>query len=96
VGCRLAPLPFSGLETGYDDYWTAAAGTGDKAVTYSDTDEVVMQLHGVGGPCLISRDLSQYGMYSAKLRVSDVVGAVSAFYVGGSQLQSAACCCCRC
>jgi hypothetical protein len=66
---------------GYDDYWTASGGSGDKAVIYPDTDEVVLQLQGVNGPCLISRDLSQYGLYSAKMHVSEVVGAVSAFYV---------------
>jgi hypothetical protein len=40
-----------------------------------------MKMPGVGGPRLWSNEFSGYGLYSATMRVSGVVGVITAFYV---------------
>ena len=82
MGCRLAPLPITGDDY---DYWTAAEGTADMLYTTPEEDMLTLVLQGVDGPRLFSNDMTQFGLYSAKMKVTEVNGCISAFYVGGSR-----------
>ncbi len=57
----------------------------EKLVAVPEEDMFVLQLIGTGGPRVYSTDLAQYGLFSAKIMVSPVVGAVSAAYVSVTQ-----------
>lgn len=72
-------MPFD--PTGTD--WTAPDWAWNQIDFFPANDTAALKLVGISGPRLFSTSFQTYGMFSAKLRVSHVVGVVSAFYVSG-------------
>jgi hypothetical protein len=72
-------MPFD--PTGTD--WTAPDYAWDQIEFFPANDTAALKLVGISGPRIFSTSFQTYGMFSAKLRVSPVVGVVSAFYVSG-------------
>jgi hypothetical protein len=84
VGCRLAPLPVQN-----EKLW-GFAGADRSLVQVFSNDTVAVKIVGIEGPRLYTHQSTGYGMYGATMRVSSVVGAITAFYVSRPALSSAA------
>jgi hypothetical protein len=79
-------MPFD--QNGTD--WSAPDYAWDQVDFFSENDTAALKLVGITGPRIFSTAFQTYGMFSAKMRVSPVVGAVSAFYVSAAGLLAAA------
>lgn len=75
-------MPFASDSTD----WTAPDYAWDQLDFFPENDTVAVKLVGISGPRVFNTAFQTYGLFSAKLRVSPQVGAVSAFYVSGIKL----------
>jgi hypothetical protein len=92
AGCRLAPLPVQN-----EKLW-GFAGADRSLVQVFSNDTVALKIVGIEGPRIWSHEATGYGLYGATMRVSGVVGAITAFYVRAGprargQLRPASPCC---